>query len=58
MGTLWEAGIPREMLFDWKRCLPRQIERMEAATWIHQDLCGKCFAVCPYTERYLRRAQA
>lgn len=27
---------------------------MKQATGIETDLCGLCFAVCPYTQRYLR----
>lgn len=27
---------------------------MYASTGIDTDLCGKCFAVCAYTQRYLR----
>ena len=30
---------------------------MKAQTGIETDLCGKCFAVCPYTQGYLRRAE-
>lgn len=53
-GTTWTPGIEREKLFDWKKCYPEQLRRMKAATGIETDLCGLCFAVCPYTQRYLR----
>ena len=33
-----------------------QIQRMKQATGIETDLCGLCFAVCPYTQQYLREA--
>ena len=33
-----------------------QIQRMKQATDIETDLCGLCFAVCPYTQQYLREA--
>ena len=26
------------------------------ATGIETDLCGLCFAVCPYTQKYLKEA--
>ena len=53
-GATWTPGIEREKLFDWKRCYPEQLRRMKQATGIETDLCGLCFAVCPYTRRYLR----
>ena len=28
---------------------------MKAATGMEVDLCGLCFAVCPYTQEYLKR---
>ncbi len=31
-----------------------QLERMKNATGIETDLCGLCFAVCPYTQKYLK----
>lgn len=53
-GTLWTAGMPREELFHREACKKVQTERMKAATGIDTDLCGMCFAVCPYTNRYLK----
>lgn len=54
-GVLWKAGMPREALFDKVRCKEKQIEIMKARTGIDTDLCGKCFVVCPYTRRYLKK---
>lgn len=54
-GVLWKAGMPREVLFDKARCKEKQIEIMKARTGIDTDLCGKCFVVCPYTRRYLKK---
>ncbi len=53
-GALWTAGLPREELVDARRCFDVQCAIMRHATGIDTDLCGKCFAVCPYTQRYLR----
>ncbi len=53
-GVDWKPGMKREELFDWSSCNETQIRRMKEATGIEQDLCGLCFAVCPFTERYLR----
>lgn len=55
-GALWEAGMPRERIVDIKKCYEKQLEIMTRETGIETDLCGKCFAVCAYTQRYLERA--
>lgn len=52
-GCDWKPGIKREELFDWSSCNETQIRRMKEATGIEQDLCGLCFAVCPFTGKYL-----
>lgn len=52
-GKLWQAGMAREELFRREICKQTQEDRMERATGIRADLCGMCFAVCPYTRRYL-----
>lgn len=57
-GTLWRAGMERKELFDKEACYRKQVEIMRRRTGIEADLCGKCFAVCPYTRRYLARKQA
>lgn len=54
-GALWRPGMDREDLFDRQRCFEKQHELMRARTGIDADLCGKCFVVCPYTQRRLRR---
>ena len=56
-GALWRAGMARERLLDKEACKEAQTRRMEAATGVHTDLCGLCFAVCPYTQRWLRSVQ-
>ena len=53
-GTLWSTGTLREEIVDAQRCFDAQCRIMKHATGIDADLCGKCFAVCPYTQRYLR----
>ena len=52
-GALWEPSVSREELFDRFSCRETQICLMEEATGIATDLCGICFAFCPYTLRYL-----
>ena len=48
--------MERERIVDVKKCYKKQVEIMTKATGIETDLCGKCFAMCVYTERYLRSA--
>lgn len=52
-GTLWEAGMERERIVDVESCYEKQTEIMFKTTGIETDLCGKCFAVCRYTQKYL-----
>lgn len=56
-GVKWKAGMPREDIFQKEICKKTQIERMKQAVGIDTDLCGMCFAVCPYTQRYLNAKQ-
>ena len=53
-GALWQPGMPRAELLDQETCYACQLDRMETATGIRSDLCGLCFAVCPYTENYIK----
>lgn len=53
-GVLWDTTTSREELFHKDDCKKVQIRRMKEATGIETDLCGLCFAVCPYTQRYLK----
>lgn len=54
-GVDWYPGIPRDQIFDREACKAMQLRRMVSATGVEADLCGLCFAVCPYTEGYLRK---
>ena len=53
-GALWNTSTRREELFHKEDCRETQIQRMKEATGIETDLCGLCFAVCPFTQRYLQ----
>ena len=53
-GNLWKVGIQREEIVDTEKCYKKQVEIMSKNTGIETDLCGKCFAVCTYTRRYLK----
>ena len=56
-GVLWNPETRREELFHKENCKKMQRQRMKAATGIDKDLCGLCFAVCPYTQKYLREGE-
>lgn len=47
--------MEREKIVDVNRCYQKQKEIMYASTGIDTDLCGKCFAVCVYTQNYLKK---
>ena len=53
-GTLWTVGTERAEILRKEVCKKTQISRMKQATGMEVDLCGLCFAVCPYTQKYLK----
>lgn len=53
-GTFWKAGLERHEIVDVKKCFEKQVEIMRENTGIETDLCGKCFAVCRFTQKYLK----
>lgn len=54
-GTLWQLGTPRSEIVDVEKCYRKQVEILTAQIGRQEDLCRKCFAVCSYTQRYLRQ---
>lgn len=56
-GKLWEAGVPRSEIVDVEKCYNKQVEIMTRETGIATDLCGKCFAVCAFTQKYLKETE-
>jgi epoxyqueuosine reductase len=56
-GTLWRAGIERERILDIGRCIShcdRTVkEHIISAEPIKDRICGRCFAVCAMTQRYI-----
>ena len=54
-GAAWQAGMPRQELVDVEACRAKQLEIMARCTGIQTDLCGKCFAVCAYTQKRMMR---
>lgn len=56
-GVTWHIGVDRdEILMNKEACVDKQIELTRKNTGYEAEfLCGKCFAVCPYTQRYIRK---
>lgn len=52
-GKTWGPQTSRDEIVSPEKCKRKQCELMKARTGIETDLCGKCFAVCPFTRRYL-----
>ncbi|TYZ20212.1 4Fe-4S double cluster binding domain-containing protein [Selenomonas ruminis] len=57
IGTAWTAGMPREDIIHAHVCKETQITRMREFLGFYEGerVCGRCFAVCTYTQKYLRR---
>lgn len=56
IGETWTAEMPREKLLHAHICKETQIKRMREILGFYEGerICGRCFAVCTYTQRYLR----
>lgn len=54
-GTTWLPGMQRELLVDAAKCIQTMKKRMKEINNFEASICGKCFAVCPYTKKHLRR---
>lgn len=55
-GAHWQVGMPRERIVDVRRCSEAMEDIARNKAHIDLDICGKCFAVCPYTRRYVKNA--
>ena len=51
----WKAGMAREEIADIFACDTTMRKNMMALHGYEMTICGKCFAVCPYTQRYLNK---
>lgn len=55
-GISWDVHVDREAILDKEVCRDKQVELTRENTDFAPDfLCGRCFAVCPFTQRYLNR---
>ncbi len=57
-GAHWKAGMPREQLVDVRKCENTMEDIARNKAHLDLDICGKCFAVCPYTRAYVKRAKS
>jgi epoxyqueuosine reductase len=57
-GQNWEAGMPRESLYDAFTC--REMTRNLSQKLIGEaiSICGLCIASCPWTQKYLKREKS
>jgi epoxyqueuosine reductase QueG len=60
IGTNWTAGMPREEILRAHVCKETQIARMKQILGFYEGerICGRCFAVCAYTQKYLRQSSS
>lgn len=56
-GVHWKAGMARDQLVDVGKCSEAMEDIARNKAHIDLDICGKCFAVCPYTRRYAKREE-
>jgi epoxyqueuosine reductase QueG len=55
-GRPWRAGLARERFYDAAACREKA-SALAAARGIDVTICGICIRACPWTQRFLRRAQ-
>jgi len=55
-GESWQAGMPREALYDAFKCLNTARELSLKGFGIKYAICGLCIVACPWTKKYLERA--
>lgn len=56
-GEIWHEGIERDELIDPIKCRESARKISKEKIGVVVSLCGKCFCVCPYTQRYLKRSE-
>jgi len=53
LGENWQVGVPREMLFDAKKCFEKARELCKTHLDKQATICGKCIEICPHTRNYI-----
>ncbi len=55
-GKDWQAGMPREALYDAFKCREKAHELALESFGEAVSICGLCIVACPWTQDYLKRA--
>ena len=54
-GKTWDVRTSRDEMVDVRACQKKQVEVTKQCTGIETEfLCGKCFAVCPWTQKWMK----
>jgi epoxyqueuosine reductase QueG len=56
-GAVWQAGMPREALYDAFKCRDKAEELSLKGFGVKYSICGLCIVACPWTKKYLERAR-
>jgi epoxyqueuosine reductase len=56
-GENWQAGMPREALYDAFKCGEKARELSMKSFGESVSICGLCIVACPWTKKYLERAR-
>jgi len=54
-GINWSVGIPRDSIYDAFAYIKTAREFEEIREGVHDNICGICIAVCPWTRKYIER---
>ena len=52
-GKLWDNTLQSDEILDTSKCSKMAVERSVRGFGVPIELCGKCIAVCHYTQRYI-----
>lgn len=52
-GKLWDTTVSRDEILDTSACSAMAVSRSIQGFGVPIELCGKCFAVCKYTQQYI-----
>jgi len=56
-GKNWQIGFHRDYFFNAFACQKAARELATKRAGVHKSICGICIAVCPWTQKYVRRAE-
>jgi len=56
-GKNWEAGMPREALYDAFKCREMTHNLTRKLIGEKLSICGLCITACPWTQKYLKNVK-